>query len=77
MVQSNSILFIMSLHPTAVGLDKSRTIDEPELNLLEEALKILDELFAFRLVDRIARPKDIEAKQQDIDRFGGRMHLLH
>jgi hypothetical protein len=68
----------MSLHPTAVGLDKSRTIDEPyELNLLEEALKLIDELFAFRLVDRIARPRDMDAKQKDIDRFGVRMRLLH
>lgn len=76
-LQSKSKLF-MSLHPTAVGLDKSRTIDEPsELNLLEEVLKLIDELFALRLVDHIARPRDLDAKQQDIDRFGMRMRLLH
>jgi hypothetical protein len=68
----------MSLHPTAVGLDKSRTVDDQtEHNLLEDTLKTIEELFALRLVDRIARPKDIEYKQREIERFGAKMKILH
>lgn len=68
----------MSLHPTAVGLDKSRTADDQtEHNLLEDALRTIEELFALRLVDRIARPKDNEYKQTEIDRFGAKMKILH
>jgi hypothetical protein len=51
--------------------------DVSETNPLEEALKMIEDLYNLRLVDRIARPREKMAKQAELMEFGTRMDALH
>ncbi len=59
----------MSTYPakTTVQQRKSKNMDDPDdINLLDESLKLLDQLFEARLIDRIARPIDRKIKEEHI-----------
>jgi hypothetical protein len=59
-------------------LSKLRNSEETEdQNLLEETLKLIEELFSLRLIDRIARPRDKLAKQVELNQFGAKLDCLH
>jgi hypothetical protein len=40
-------------------------------------LKILEQLFEARLIERIARPIDKKVREGHIEQYGGRLELLH
>lgn len=48
-----------------------------EENILQEVLKILEQLFEARLIDRISRPTDKKVREEQIDKFGVKLELLH
>lgn len=60
------------------GITNIRSSDETGgPNILEEALQLIDEIFEFRLVDRISRPREKLNKQKDLADMGKLMENLH
>jgi len=60
------------------GLSNMRSSDETGgPNILEESLQLIDEIFQFRLVDRISRPREKLNKQKDLADLGKLMEDLH
>lgn len=51
--------------------------DTEEENILQEVLKILEQLFDARLIERIARPIDKKVREVHIEQYGIKLELLH
>ncbi len=51
--------------------------DTEEENILQEVLKILEQLFDARLIERIARPIDKKVRESHIEQYGVKLELLH
>lgn len=51
--------------------------ESDEENILQEVLKILEQLFEARLVERIARPIDRKVREDQIEKYGAKLEALH
>jgi hypothetical protein len=61
------------------NLRKKRGTNEEteDENILQEVLKILEQLFEARLIERIARPIDKKVREVHIEQYGLKLESLH
>lgn len=51
--------------------------DTEDQNILQESLNIIEYLFKFRLIEKIARPIDKRVREEKIVEYGERLADLH
>jgi hypothetical protein len=56
---------------------KTTNDDTEEENILQECLNVLEYLFKFRLIEKIARPSDKKAREEKIQEYGEKLAELH
>lgn len=69
---------IDSKKKATINRKKKPTNDETEdENKLQECLNVLEYLFRFRLIEKIARPIDKRVREEKIAEYGERLADLH